>query len=366
MSAQQMKKSLALLLLIRTVLCADPVLAGPGKTGLNFIRLGAGVRQMGMGETAVAVADDVNAAFWNPAALGELKRQEASFLYVSHLESISYQALAYAYPISDGKTVAGHLRYFDYGVIAGYDNGGARAPSYGAHDLAASLGYGMALGRDFVAGTNLKYLSETIENTTGKALAADFGFLYRPETIDWLSRWRFALAMRNLGSDAKFISQTESLPRSLDLGVAYQAFAQAMTLALEAHQPRDNDPYASLGGEYWLYNTLALRLGYRSGRDLGNGLSYGVGLRYKSMQWDFALVDYGDFGKAEQVGLTYRFGGVGEDSYQRALGEQQSAHYAEAVLLYLKVLDINPDHRGARKGLKEAGELLRKERAVPQ
>jgi len=43
--------------------------AGPGTTGATFLKLGVGSRPVAMGEAFVAVADDINALFWNPSGL---------------------------------------------------------------------------------------------------------------------------------------------------------------------------------------------------------------------------------------------------------------------------------------------------------
>lgn len=77
---------------------------GVGTTSVNFLKLGVGARAVSMGEAFASVADDVYAVYWNPAGLVQLERKEVSFTHMEYLESIRYEWLAAAYPISASKT----------------------------------------------------------------------------------------------------------------------------------------------------------------------------------------------------------------------------------------------------------------------
>ena len=64
----------------------------------------------------------------------------------------------------------------------------------------------------------------------------------------------------------------------------------------------------SIGSEYWLQNLLALRAGYCSGRDLGNGLSLGCGFKIKDIQVDYAFVNYDILNYTHRISVLVRFG----------------------------------------------------------
>src|SRR5262245_20549202 len=66
----------------------------PGTTALNFLKLEVGARQAGMGGGSVGLADDINAARHNPAALARLEKPEAAFLYSNYFMDVSYKNLA--------------------------------------------------------------------------------------------------------------------------------------------------------------------------------------------------------------------------------------------------------------------------------
>ena len=52
-----------------------------GRDGWNALKIGVGARAPAMGDTFVAVADDVNSIYWNPSALGRLSRPQFSAMH---------------------------------------------------------------------------------------------------------------------------------------------------------------------------------------------------------------------------------------------------------------------------------------------
>jgi len=52
---------------------------------------------------------------------------------------------------------------------------------------------------------------------------------------------------------------------------------------------------------------LALRAGYRTGQDIGSGMSAEVGLRIGKIDLDYAYVPYGDLGNTHRISLEIKF-----------------------------------------------------------
>ncbi|MDE2291861.1 MAG: hypothetical protein KGL53_07240, partial [Elusimicrobia bacterium] len=87
------------LLLAAAVLSSTPVFAaGPGTSAATFLTLGFGARPLALGESFVAVADDVSALYYNPAGLAfpagvasrqDPSRYEALASYALHVQDIS-------------------------------------------------------------------------------------------------------------------------------------------------------------------------------------------------------------------------------------------------------------------------------------
>jgi tetratricopeptide (TPR) repeat protein len=111
---------------------------------------------------------------------------------------------------------------------------------------------------------------------------------------------------------------------------------------------------------------LALRVGLDGSRDAGNGVTFGLGIRLKSMRVDYAFAPMGpSLGAVHRMGISYRFGGAGEAAYQRGLVLSQRGDSAEAVLQFKEALDADPGHRDAARALREAIQNLKAEKGNP-
>ncbi|MBO7446360.1 MAG: PorV/PorQ family protein [Bacteroidales bacterium] len=82
----------------------------------EFLSLGIGARGLAMANTMTAIADDVTAAYWNPAGLSRMdKRYELSLMHAEYFAGISkYDYAGFGFKIDDRNTVA--LSYIRFGV----------------------------------------------------------------------------------------------------------------------------------------------------------------------------------------------------------------------------------------------------------
>jgi hypothetical protein len=343
------------------LLSAGNVFAGAGEDGFQFLKLGISPRQAAMGNTGVASADDANAASWNPAALGQIYVDELSFSYAPYNESSSLGEAAVAHPLRRG-TLFGNVRALDYGETEGYDGGGMKTSSYRARDTAFSIGYGRPWSLSSSWGVAVKQVSESIAGESGGAVALDAGvYVRRPEGL--LS---YGASVRNVGGKASIGGGKVSLPRLLSGGAATHGFSDAWLVSLEATRSSDGRTVVGLGQEAWLYNAVAFRAGYESGREAGNGFSVGMGFKFHGARVDYAFTAGSSaLGDTHRMGVTFRFGGAGDRSYQEALALMHKELYAEAILKLKEVLDADPGHKGAARALKDAVKSLAQEQSAP-
>jgi hypothetical protein len=336
-------------------------LAAAGKDGFVFLKDGPGVRQSGMGDSAVSVADDVNGAFWNPAGFAEVRSDQASFAYSSEALSMTRQSLSFARP-SDFGGWGVSLQRGDSGNIQGYDTGDAKTSNFNVGDESASFGLAGRRGLSTSYGATVKYVSQKISDVSASAYAADLGVLQR---LTWNGRplpFSAGLAVRNVGSKASFDGEKTSLPQSVDAGMDFHGFSEAVTVAAEVHKPQDGHSYFSAGGEMWLRGAMAIRAGYDGGTDLGNGFHVGVGFKLKGIQIDYAWTAMGNgFGNVHRFGLLFRFGRPGDQAYEEGCRLSQQGNYPEAILKFEKALDADPGHIRAIQGLRDAVKRLENE-----
>ncbi len=95
--------SLSLLMLLlwgTTTPIAAQEYAQEKTTAFNFLKIGVTPRAMAMGGAQSMVTDDVSAAYWNPAALGELNQFQLVGNYVNWFDGIGYASGTLAIPLS--------------------------------------------------------------------------------------------------------------------------------------------------------------------------------------------------------------------------------------------------------------------------
>lgn len=104
------------LLLIVGILLAASTLFAQHKYSNEFLSLGIGARGLSMANTMCATADDVTAAYWNPAGLSRMdKRYELSLMHAEYFAGVAkYDYLGLGYKIDDRSTVA--VSYIRFGV----------------------------------------------------------------------------------------------------------------------------------------------------------------------------------------------------------------------------------------------------------
>src|SRR5215470_1025125 len=108
--------------------------ADPGTTAANFLKMGIGPRAVAMGEAQVGLADDVYAAYWNPAGLAQIQNREVGFVQTEYFQDIHSQYAAYAHPTDTLGTFAGSFTYLNIGKFDSFDASGQPTGQVGASD----------------------------------------------------------------------------------------------------------------------------------------------------------------------------------------------------------------------------------------
>ncbi|MFQ5866593.1 MAG: PorV/PorQ family protein [bacterium] len=296
-----------------------------GTTGATFLKIEVGARPVAMGGAFVAVADDANTTYWNPAGLAQLEEREITAMHNEWLEDIRYEFLGFVQPIKSERGARG----FGVGVMCLYTSGLEERTgetiepegTFGAYDIAVAGAYAWKVSKVVSIGVNVKVIHQKIENEKAWSGAVDIGLLYRPPAPRrGFSRGRFQLgfAVQNIGPEIKFIEESDPLPLNIKAGIAktfeLSSIKSKVTLALDVNAPIDNVPNGHLGAEF-VYRKmkdteLAGRIGYKTNtiKDLNalSGLSAGVGFVWKRMAVDYVWVPYGDLGNTHRISLTIK------------------------------------------------------------
>jgi len=334
--------------------------SGPGTTSADILNIGVGARAIGMGEAYTAQADDVSSLYWNPAGLALMQEREASFMYSEMYQGMSFQNANVGIPLENG-AIGGNLSYQSYGSIAGYDQTGNSIGNQNAYSGVGTVGAAW-LGNQWSAGVNVKGIQENLANVTANGAAFDIGGdLIYPKPVMG-GTIRLGAVAQNLGQGIEFEQQRDPLPTDFKIGIAaVQMMDKKLNLSMDYGMPRGNSNTISGGLEYWLSSFLALRTGYVDNSTEGSGLRAGIGLRIKSISFDYAYAGQGELGMSHRFELSFRFGEprpilTAEERkiLQQAKAAMRAERYEQATLLFDSLIEMEPHYKPARRYIKMA------------
>lgn len=306
-----------------TFAATGPALAGPGETGLAFLRVGVGTDAVGMGNAYTSQVTDATSLYWNPAGLA---RTNGTDVFLMHNEFIADLRLEYA---AVARTFGRHgvgLSFNGLFVsdLEGRDESGEITGDVGYNDLALTLGYAYMLTDALSVGASAKYLREFIgdpaatEDHVASGMALDFGAQYH------MGQLLLGVSAQNLGGDLSFnevqiISQSGpgstvggesfSLPVAIQGGVTFRpewnVLEGGVELAVEGRQSNDGTFSTHVGARYAYRELAALSVGYRSGLDTED-VSFGLQVNRDRLRVGYAFVPYSDdLGSSHRVSLGY-------------------------------------------------------------
>lgn len=284
-----MGTSILVLALVATVYAA-----GPGTTGANFLKIGVGARAAAMGEAFTAVADDSTSLYWNPAGLARVQGRELSAMYNVWFEGIGQGYVSAGFPLLGG-TMALGTNYVSMGDLEGRDESGNLTEPFQASDLGISAGFAGRLGR-FLFGLSGGMVRSTIDTDTKSAFLGTVGGLFEIN-----QSFSVGVVAQNLGTKLG----EDSLPLILKAGLALKL--ESFCLAADIGKSQETALYYCVGIESWIGSVVALRAGYRTGRDVGPGWTAGLGFKMGEFELDYAYVPYGDLGNTHRISLGIDF-----------------------------------------------------------
>lgn len=334
----------------------QPAWAKAGSTTASFLKLGHGARGAAMANAQAAISDDVTSSFWNPAGLSQMRFQEASFMYNELVQSVQYQQALYGQPIAGKGAFSLGANLLDFGKIDSFDAGGTPSGSVNAKDLLFTGSWGRRLSdkTPLAAGASLKYMQSDLAGYKASAPMLDLG-LQTVIDAGSMRGLRLGAVLRNLGPNVKYDREGSPLPQQLVLGAGFSALGGNLVVDADAINSKDTGSYLNTGLEYRLFQILNLRVGYTTLADfVGNGISYGMGLRFTTWNLDYAFVPFGDLGNTNRISVGIRFGHAlqiqhadeqVESAYRRAERQLASGDAVGAYSTINDLLEIAPWHK---------------------
>jgi hypothetical protein len=305
-----------------------PGLAGSmGTSNADFLLIAPGAGPAAMGGAYTALAQDVNAAFWNPAGLAPMEGRRITLMHLAWFESLNYEFLAYAQDLGPGQGIGGYVVYFwapEFNSTED-ENGVVLDPASGRmYDAAAGLSCGYSLGdvqllrgRTYIGGT-LKFINRQLMDMSMQSIGVDIGIMVEAE-----NGLVVGLTALNLGTEIEGEQSPFTVKLGLGLPLRMSSNDHQFRLALDIVKPidyanwEDHTWKTCIGFEYLLLQSFAFRGGYQSGEDLA-GVTAGIGIRFHVLQLDYAFAPYGVLGYTHRISLSLNFPTwrAGEKSFQ--------------------------------------------------
>jgi len=261
-----------------------------------------GVRAMGMGGAFIAVADDVQSVYWNPAGLANVKEKQFGWQKATNnREGINYiDIFELTMPLENGKSGIG-LHYTNNREAAVY---GTDSNNYAMNYKSSwwTLSYGEKINDKFAVGVNIRQEKESADGTVeggittlGKSsnttYATDLGLFYKES--DKLSYGLLIQDSSGRGKEANWRPAVAYRPDNKTI-VAFDVYN-----ATEAyHSKREY----SIGIEHKFSDKVAIRVGNYHG-----SMTYGAGVNVdKNIEINVAHLAK-DLGGTNLIGAQTKF-----------------------------------------------------------
>jgi hypothetical protein len=288
--------------------------------GFEFLRIGYSARFSGLGETYTAISGDVNSLFYNPAGLAPIMGRTASATYIDHLLDFNSGFIGLVFPYKTYGNLAIGAMYVNYGDFQESDIVGNVTGTFTASDFVMGASFASHYRENILYGVTGKLIHSSIGSYSSNAFALDLGLIYQIPEINF----NFGIALRNIGTVTKAFEKTkESLPVALDLGISKKL--KYLPVVLNLAYPGINEDASSLGERITRYaisfegtfyhEMTKFRVGYNhqkqkdlkaAGTSMG-GFSLGIGILWKTYQFDYSYSPFGDLGNVNRFGLSLSF-----------------------------------------------------------
>jgi hypothetical protein len=288
-----------------------------GTSAYPFLKIGVGARPIAMGGAFTGLADDESALYYNPAGIAMLEGTHYMLEYHSYFVDMQSGFIAMTHQLDQTKTLGAYINYLNYGDMTETDNLGNVLGKFSGGDWLFGLTFAVRPQYQYELGVTAKLIYEKIQDFSSAGMAFDLGARYSSNR----GRYSAGVMVQNLGFQLSTLGtgDKEKLPLTFRAGGAARFRGIPIQFAADVIKPIDNDVYIALGGEYFEFKPLLLRVGWNSfgsnyrvtgSDDSWAGLSVGVGFDIKDLgfmknaQISYSYSPAADLGEIHRITLT--------------------------------------------------------------
>jgi len=292
-----------ILILILGWLVFNPLLlwAGDedGGDAVAFLKNGVGCRSISLGKAFIAIADDANAIYYNPAGLVQLRSKEFTMMYstpfFTTVEGIDYHTLGYAHPVKDQVLGISIISLKVRGIPKVSDLEKGPEGEFSDQEWALLLSYAQSIKAKLSLGATLKIINQNIDQVKKDCLSLDLGIM-----ANLGKRIKLALVVGDFVSNKL---GEDKIPVKFKLGISWR-LSQVFILAIASDYTLHRSLKHHFGIEGNIFNHLVLRAGYSSDN---KEISGGVGIKILKSQIDWGYGLNKDLGNTQRISLTLKF-----------------------------------------------------------
>ncbi len=308
--------SVFVVLLALTV--AAPAFAGDvnsraGTSAFPFLKIPVGARAVAMGGAFTGLANDESSLYYNPAGIVGLGQHRYILGYHNYFVDMQSGFAGYIREVKRDYYLAGYASYLNFGEFIEADEFGQVTGDFSGGDLLLAVTGAMQYNHSFAFGATMKFIYESLHDYSSTGFAIDLGAKYSSDR----KRYNAGFAIQNIGKQLSALGEEKyRLPLTFRGGGAVVPKGLPMTISADLIIPVDNDPVFALGGEYFEFKPVYLRMGWNSfgsnyraddSDDKWAGLSFGVGFDIKKMQISYVFSPGAELGESNRITLNGSF-----------------------------------------------------------
>ncbi len=306
-----------------------------GISAMQFLKIGVGARGVSMGESFVAVANDVSALFWNPAGLVLFPDNQAFFSRTEYVVNIKHDFVGAVYHLTDQDVIGASFTslHMDDMKVTTETQPFGDGNYFKFGDLAIAVTYSKRMTEQFSFGATLRYAEETLDVLKMRGVMIDLGTWYSLG----LGSARFAVVISNFGGEVEpkgsarsgngttvTTFQSFSVPTIFKLGIAFDPINEEghlLTTSVQLNHPNDNSEHVRFGAEYGWNDMFFLRAGVKRtigqrffGADATSEEDFAAGAGVKlhlagisTITVDYAFSNYQRLGAIHRISLGSSF-----------------------------------------------------------
>lgn len=308
-----------------------------GTAAATFLRIPVSARAVGMGGAFVSMIDEKAGLYWNPSVLARAQQSSALIDHSPWLPGIDFDFGGLVLPFENIGTIgiSATILSTKEMLVTTYDNQMGFYETFTASSVAFTVTFSRSLTDRFAIGGSVKYVKETIYNTSAAGIAFDIGTIF----VTPFAGIRLGASITNFGTKMKMegedlnvrvdiapdqegnnqsvigrlYTDEYDMPLLMRIGISGELIETdflRITFALDGINPNDNAQSVNAGGEIGLLgDVLQLRVGMRDLflKESEFGPSFGIGINKISLLGNVhASLDYA-YQKFVHLGYSNRF-----------------------------------------------------------